>query len=439
MSDYKKDDGDQPNPAAFDSLFLKLQPGTRPFDALAARLHDVSQHAQTIPPPPTSLSAPPSFDGLTPVDHSDALGLAAELRETPRRLSVALRQLADEQGRKVLLFVDQLEELFTLVEEDAVRRAFVRALCTAADDAQDPVRVVFCIRDDFLGRLATDPEVAQALAQITVIQSLGRDALREVMVRPVEAVGYGYEDPDLPREMVDAVGGEPGCLPLLQFAGRRLWEERDKVRRLLLRNVYDEMGGVEGALATHADGVLDTLTSDQLAMARTLLLRLVTPNRARRRRNKIEALEGVGDEAEQVLARLTDARLVVVTTRGGAEDAAATLELAHESLIWSWGTLARWLDETREERGFLAEVGQAAELWDKRGRRPEELWRGTALGDALRARARCSTALPGRVADFLREAELRDQSRARRKRRMIGLAVGSSAAVAVVAVTVSNR
>lgn len=418
-------------------IFLKLQPGTRPFDALAARLHDVSQHAQTIPPPPTSLSAPPSFDGLTPVDHSDALGLAAELRETPRRLSVALRQLADEQGRKVLLFVDQLEELFTLVEEDAVRRAFVRALCTAADDAQDPVRVVFCIRDDFLGRLATDPEVAQALAQITVIQSLGRDALREVMVRPVEAVGYGYEDPDLPREMVDAVGGEPGCLPLLQFAGRRLWEERDKVRRLLLRNVYDEMGGVEGALATHADGVLDTLTSDQLAMARTLLLRLVTPNRARRRRNKIEALEGVGDEAEQVLARLTDARLVVVTTRGGAEDAAATLELAHESLIWSWGTLARWLDETREERGFLAEVGQAAELWDKRGRRPEELWRGTALGDALRARARCSTALPGRVADFLREAELRDQSRARRKRRMIGLAVGSSAAVAVVAVAVA--
>ncbi|MEQ9320550.1 MAG: serine/threonine-protein kinase, partial [Polyangiaceae bacterium] len=151
-------------------IFLKVQPGTRPFDALAARLHSVAQHAQTIPPPPSSLSAPPSFDGLTPVDHSDALRLADELRDAPRRLSVALRQLAEEHGRKVLLFVDQLEELFTLVEEDAVRRAFVRALCTAADDAQDPVRVVFCIRDDFLGRLATDLEVAQALAQITVIQ-----------------------------------------------------------------------------------------------------------------------------------------------------------------------------------------------------------------------------------------------------------------------------
>src|SRR5262245_42311597 len=77
--------------------------------------------------------------------------LAERLLNAPHRLSLELRAIADAQGGKVLLFIDQLEELFTLVSDERVHRQFMLALCTAADDVSDPVRVVFTARDDFLG------------------------------------------------------------------------------------------------------------------------------------------------------------------------------------------------------------------------------------------------------------------------------------------------
>jgi len=66
------------------------------------------------------------------------------------------------------------------------------------------------------------------------------------------------------------------------FTAQKLWEKRDDERRLLLRAAHDAMGGVEGALAKHADGVLEALEPAELAAARELLLRLVTPERTRR-------------------------------------------------------------------------------------------------------------------------------------------------------------
>ena len=422
-------------------VFVKLRPGARPFDTLATRLVQAKARAQRadVPPPAPSSSAGEvrGRDSLTGLDTADAQRLADRLAASPRTLSLELSELAQACGAQVLLFVDQLEELFALVEQEEVRRAFVEAICSAADDPQDPVRVVFTVRDDFLGRLAFGPEVAQALAHVTVMHSLRRDALAEVLLKPVEGIGYAYEDPGLPREMVASVGGEPGGLPLLQFAARRLWEQRDPVRRMLLRSAYEEMGGVEGALATHADGVLDALSPAEVRLAQTLLLRLVTPERVRRRVARSAAVEGLEEGAGGVLQRLTEARLVVVTKGGRAGEGETMLELAHESLIRSWGTLARWLDESREERVFIDEVSQAALLWDRRGRKPEELWRGDALGDALRSRDRHGRELPAHARAFLDAAQRRQLGRLRRRRLLVGTVTGVSLVVAAAAILVA--
>ena len=131
--------------------------------------------------------------------------LAKQLREAPRQLALELRALASGQGAQVLLFVDQAEELFTLVDDSDTRARFMRAVCTAADDALEPVRVVLTVRDDFLGRLVTGPEVRAALRDMTVIQPLDATSLEEVLRRPVNTVGYRYEEPELVSEMIDAV------------------------------------------------------------------------------------------------------------------------------------------------------------------------------------------------------------------------------------------
>jgi WD40 repeat protein len=295
--------------------------------------------------------------------------------------------------------------------------------------------VIFTVRDDFLGRLAIGPETRAVLSQVTVVQSLDASALEDVLRKPVRAVGYDYDDPTLVAEMVASVQHERAALPLLQFAAQTLWERRDKAQRLLLRSAYERMGGVAGALARHADGVLDHASAEELELTRALLLRLVTPERTRKVVAKDKALAGLGEQAEQVLGKLTAARLLTTTRLRGRAAAEASLELAHESLVHTWGTLARWIDESREELAFLSEASHAAERWSRHGRRLEDLWRGDALRDATRRLARLSPELPELVAEFLAHGREQEQRRGSRRRRLFGSAIGLLTLVALGALT----
>ncbi len=374
---------------------ITLRPGAQPFDTLAVRLARRRESKQSAEVELTDESV-------------------ADLSESPNRLALELGTLAEQKESRVLLFVDQLEELFTHGADEEVRRAFMEAVCTAADDSQGPVRVVFTVRDDFLGRVAETAAAREVLGFFTVLRSPDAAALEQTLTRPVTQIGYSYDDESLPRQMIESVGGEPASLPLLQFACMKLWENRDRGRRQLTRRAYEAMGGVEGALANQAEELLEGLTSPQVDLARQLFLRLVTPERTRKLVTRTRILEDLPADAEEVLDRLISGRAVVVRKGRRYE---AGLELVHESLITKWRLLSRWVDESRDEVVFLTEVGQAAELWDRRGRPPEEAWRGKPLDDALTRAARC-TAVPHLVREFL-EVGRRRAARKRLRTRLV--------------------
>ncbi len=373
--------------------------------------------------------------------------LAAQLLASPERLGLELQALAERERCRVLLFVDQLEELYTLGDDEEVQRRYMEAVCAAADDPLGPVRVVFTLRDDFLGRVAVGRGVRETLGRVTVIRAPGPDALHEILTRPLEAADYRYDDPALVDEMVAAVRGEPGALPLLQFAARTLWDRRDRERRMLLRRVHEEVGGVAGALAEHAQGVLEGLSAAQVALAREILLRLVTPEGTRRVVSTADAVQGLGGDGRQVLGRLTRSRLVAVrkgretTSKASWSDGVlpdeAELELVHESLIRNWAQLRSWLDESREERSFVAELEQAAALWDQRGRRAEEVWLGDALHEALRRLERTAAVVPEGVGAFLEAGRRREQAMQQRRRLGLASAFVITALVAVISIAIA--
>ncbi len=437
-------------------LVLKLRPGRQPFRALAARLlaggatRGSSLHSGSDGDSRLALSTTAGGAGGSE-DPLDLEAAEARLRDgltrSPASLALLLGQLAEGESARVLLFVDQLEELCTLVDDEETRRTFMEAICLAADDPQGPLRVIMTLRDDFLGRLAVGPASRETLSRVTVLAAPDAAALREICTRPVIAAGYGFDDPALPERMVAEVHGEPAALPLLQFAGQVLWSRRDRNRRLLLRSVYEQVGGVGGAMAHHADGIIDGLPADHVPVARALLMRLVTPDETRRVATREALLHGLGEGAGSVLDRLIDERIVLIRKARGSiyEDAAtsdaaarsrddapqAELELIHESLIRSWTRLRRWIDSGREELVFLEEIGQAADLWQRRGRRPDEVWTGDALHDAARRASRVA-ALPDGVRAFL-DAGLARERRARRTRQLL-LAAGFTLVLLVAAV-----
>ena len=213
---------------------LTLRPATAPFEHLAAAV--LEAEARFAVP-----SSDPTIDISEEVP-GGPMRLSRALHDNPGLLGLRLQRLAVQGETRVLLFVDQLEELYTLTDDDEVRRRYMRAVCCAADDAESWVRVVFTLRDDSLGWVAEEPEAQEALGQITLLRSPGRDALHEILVRPLEAVSYAYDDPGIVEEMLAEVRGEPACLPLLLDTARASSRPGSKH----FSRAENDLGGADG-------------------------------------------------------------------------------------------------------------------------------------------------------------------------------------------------
>jgi serine/threonine protein kinase len=335
-------------------------------------------------------------------EHQAAL---QRLYSEPGYLGTVLRSRAHTSHRKILLFVDQFEELYTLIRDADERRAFTACLTGMADDALSPLRLVLSIRSDFLDRVAEDRQFMSELSQhLVFVGPPDRAGLREAIIRPAEMMRYRFETPAMVEHMLDTLQATPGCLPLLQFAATKLWEARNIDRRLLTEQSYRQIGGVAGALATHADAVLAALPPRSQALARTIFLQLVTPERTRAIASVTELCEfgETSDEVERVIQQLVDARLLVIqrSNRAGS----ATVEIVHESLIHSWPALAHWLDENQDDAVFLEQLRTAAKQWEARARSLDLLWRGDVLEEARSWRRRYRGPLPPLQEEFLRAA-----------------------------------
>src|SRR5690606_20067610 len=127
----------------------------------------------------------------------------------------------------------------------------------AARSADDPVRVIVTLRDDFLLRAEVLPPFRSRLGQgLQLLATPAAADLRRILVEPLERAGYQFDDPDLPGEVVEAVASRPGALALLSFTASRLWDLRDRRFRQIGHKAYRSLGGVAGALAQHAEATL---------------------------------------------------------------------------------------------------------------------------------------------------------------------------------------
>src|SRR6185312_15613060 len=151
---------------------------------------------------------------------------------------------------------------------------------------------------------------------------------------------------------------------------------------LLTVGAYNQMGGVGGAFARHADQIAASVPPHQQIVLRAIMTRLVTPEgtRAVVDHKELLSLSGEPGAVEQILDQLVHARLIHMHTD---PDQVATVEIVHEMLITEWPTLRRWLDDTHAMRGFVEELRQAARQWTSHGRSNDLVWRGATAEEAL--------------------------------------------------------
>lgn len=303
----------------------------------------------------------------------NALGISAgsiqaDLTERPASVHVVVRQiLAKGAAGRVLLMVDQFEEVFTLCPDERERAAFIDCLVGAAAERDGPARVVIGVRADFLARCAQYPALVDALRDRQVLVGpMDEAGLRAVIREPAARVGAKVE-PRLVEAIVADAKGEPGALPLVSHALYETWRRRTGDTMTL--DAYRRAGGVQGAIAQTAERVYGEYAPEDQPLVRDLFLRLTALGQGtedtRRRVSRTELPD------ERVLGDLVASRLVVAN-----ED---TVEVAHEALIRSWPRLRGWLAEDREQLLAHRRLTDDAAEWERHGRDDGVLYRGARL------------------------------------------------------------
>jgi hypothetical protein len=204
--------------------------------------------------------------------------------------------------------------------------------------------------------------------------------LRSMIEGPAERVGLRFGD-GVVEDLVRSVAGNPDALPLLQFTLNRLWDNRD--RNLVTQEVYRRVGSPRDALTGTAEAVLQQLPRSDHDLTRQIFLKLVAPAGGKEFvRNRVGrdalSLGADGVAVNRILDAFEQARLLrkIPSAEIGGED---RFEVAHETLIAYWPTLAAWLAGARHERETEAKLIATARLWLDNGRADGYLITGEAL------------------------------------------------------------
>jgi energy-coupling factor transporter ATP-binding protein EcfA2 len=294
----------------------------------------------------------------------------------PIRVRLTVRQMLAKapEGARLLLLVDQFEEIFTLCADDAERRGFIHALAGLASEADTGTSVVLGVRADFYARCAEYPELVAVIQDHQVVVGpMTAAELRQAIEGPAAQAGWVLE-PGLVETVLADLGDEPGSLPLLAHALRETWKRRHG--RTLTLAGYRDAGGIREAIGQTAETVYSELDPAQQVIAKDLFLRLTALGEGtedtRRRVRRVELLDG--RDAEVVLNRLAEARLITLGEN--------SVEVAHEALIREWPTLRGWLTEDREGLRIHRRLTEVAAEWDQNGREEGFLYRGGRLVSA---------------------------------------------------------
>jgi len=292
-----------------------------------------------------------------------------------------------QPGTRVLLLVDQFEELFTQTESEEERQRFIELLLTACSEPRGPLLVLLTMRADFYDRPMQYPELFHLIdTQHLSLLSMEVNNLRRVIEQPagLPEVQLTFEG-DLVNQLLSEVQGQIGALPLLQFTLDQLFQRRHGRQLTLL--AYHEMGGVKGALSKHAEDTYAALPSEQhRKLARALFLRLIDPGMTEQdttRRRAIRSEFILDDSTQTRLLRETldtfiAARLLTTNEIAGT----TTIEVSHEALIREWPRLAGWLREAREDIRLQQSISGDSAEWEQRNKPGDRLYRGSRLKEA---------------------------------------------------------
>jgi WD40 repeat protein/energy-coupling factor transporter ATP-binding protein EcfA2 len=395
-----------------------FRPGKYPFEALAKAL----------------VSCLPGVCQGTSNDASGEaeLELAQALQDGDRQLTDLIDTIGQHHDRAhFILIADQFEELYTLCPPED-RQRFLDSVLYAVHHAS-AFTLLLTLRADFYGAaLSYRPFSDRLQGSVYNLAPMNREELRAAIERPAAYQQVQIES-GLTDTLIQSIWNHPGQLPLLEFALTELWAKQQ--RGWLTHAAYEDIGGVELALANYAERVYTQLDkADRLHMQR-IFMQLVCPGQGTEDTRRLATKAELGEANWALVKKLADARLVV--TNLDVTQQQETVEIVHEALIRNWGQLRQWLETDREFRVWQDRLRGSIYQWESSHQDEGALLRGAPLSAAEEMLTTRRDDLSAAEQAFIqRSLDLRNRQRQKEKQRLTLLRslLGVTSAVAVVAV-----
>lgn len=294
-------------------------------------------------------------------------------------------------GVRVLLLLDQLEELFASTALPAeARTEFLTGIEALADSGH--VWLLATLRADFWTQAQTNPVLVRLTSGRGLIPVLPpeTDALRRLIEEPARLAGLVYEqrgDQTLADRILRDAAAHAELLPLLEYVLRELFEQRT-AQRVLTWEAYEKLGGVMGALATRAEDTFKALPADAQNALGGVLKALVTLGRGDEEGGGEQIVRQrvpqAGLTADPGAAKLVQALVAerLLTSTSDPATGEAIITVVHESLLRVWPRAVAWINQNREFLRRRARLQEARRAWSAAGKHADYLLHGLPLAEA---------------------------------------------------------
>ncbi|MBW4569668.1 MAG: caspase family protein [Tolypothrix carrinoi HA7290-LM1] len=279
------------------------------------------------------------------------------------------------KNAKLLLVIDQFEELVTLCRNEDERLKFMSGLARAISAFPEQLRIVVTLRNDFEPQFRNTPLEAYWTAARFIVPAMSRLELRDCIVEPATARVMFFEPPTLVDQIIDEVAQMPGALPLLSFTLSELYlkyiksaREDKRNNRAITQADYEELGGVTRSLTQRADYEYDELIKLDSAYAHTIkhvMLRMVAIGVGDLARRRVLLSELEYPKAENTRVKLLIERFLAARLLVGGQDTEGNsyVEPAHDVLVRGWQKLLTWKDQELGSLLLQRELTPTANKW----------------------------------------------------------------------------
>ncbi|MGK7923064.1 MAG: caspase family protein [Trichodesmium sp.] len=317
-----------------------------------------------------------------------------EIEELINQGNTGFKQvLQNTQVSRIVMVIDQFEEVFTLCSDRIERELFFECLMGGIErndrlnSHATTFLLIITMGAEFLSK-CFEKEYSglakQIQSHLVTITPMTRLELQEAIAEPAKQVGIEIH-PELVEQIVTHTENN-GSLPLLQYTLTELWRQQRNNQFTL--NQYINLGGVKGCLEKQAYAIYHSFSARERQVAKQIFLKLIHINEdtvaSCKQVLKTDLITPQQSLAvvSKVLKKLGKARLIITTKISNYQNSNQTvtvIELAHNTIINYWSQLSFWVESNREAIKQKPDIEADAQRWLKKDKSNKYLLTGRKL------------------------------------------------------------